>query len=105
MYQILGMEVRAGKFKAKDTGTEIAYNNLVLHVMGEDFGDSKDCFRCGSPVETLKVKNDEEHIKSTFGKVPTADEMKSYIGQYINVYYNKYGNLDKVEVIKTPSKS
>lgn len=103
MYQILGIEVRAGRFKAKDTGSDINYNNVVIHCMGEGFDGSSEVFRVGNPVETLKIKNDEEHLKQVFGKVPSGAEMSDYVGKYINVYYNKYGNLDKLEVVRGKS--
>lgn len=105
MYQILGIEVRSGEFTARDNGKQIAYNNIVIHCMGEGFDSSGDSFRTGNPVEVFKIKNDEEHLNAAFGKIPTPAEMSGYVGKYINVFYNKYGNLDKLEFIQNHAKS
>lgn len=104
--QIVGMEIKQGHFLSSDK-REIEYNNLVLHttsdvleIVREKNGMVKK-WGIGAKVETHKVKNEDEVLESVFGVKNISEEfLCSLIGKDINIYYNMYGKIEKIEVVK-----
>lgn len=104
--KIVGMEIKQGKFKSNDN-REIVYNNLVLHTTSDVLEIVKDengavkKWGIGAKVETHKVKNEEEVLKAVFGVSSITEQyLNSLIGKAVNIYYDMYGKVNKIEVVK-----
>ena len=104
--KLVGLEIKQGQFTSSDK-KEISYNNLVLHttsdvleIVKDDDGKIKK-WGIGAKVETHKVKNEEDVLKSVFGVTSVTEQfLNSLIGKAINIYYNMYGKIEKIEVVK-----
>lgn len=87
--KFIGAQVRAGTFTAKDTGREIAYNNLVLFTTSAvNCGDM-----CNDPA---KIANTSENIVKVFGRPITMDWLKSQLGKYCEIFYDKWKKVERV---------
>ena len=72
----------------------------VLEIVKDENGKTKK-WGIGAKVETHKVKNEEEVLKSVFGVSSITEQfLNSLIGKAINIYYNMYGKIEKIEVVK-----
>ena len=82
-------------------GRDIVYNNLKicyvedLSIIKDDSGNG--IGRCGKEV---KVKNDTEHLKFVFGCDVDDKFLNSLIGKKINIYYDMYRNVARIDVVK-----
>ena len=87
--KFIGAQVRAGHFTAKDTGKEIAYNNLVIFTTSE--------VNCGEMTEEpAKIANTVENIVKVFGRPITMEWLKSNLGKYCDIFYDKWKKVDRV---------
>lgn len=104
--KIVGMEIKQGQFTSSDK-REIVYNNLVLHTISDVLEIVRDKdgkvkkWGIGAKVETHKVKNEEEVLKSVFGEKNISEQfLGGLIGKDVNIYYNVYGKIEKIDVVK-----
>lgn len=87
--KFIGAQVRAGQFTSKDNGQLINYNNLVL------FGTSK--VNCGDMCnDPIKIANNGENLIKVFGRPISMDWLRSKLGQYMCVFYDKYKKVERV---------
>ena len=86
--KFIGAQIRAGQFTDK-AGKVIDYNNLVLSTVSQT--------ECGEVANDLiKIKNTAEKIVSVFGQPITMKWLRAHLGQYVDIFYDKYKNVDRV---------
>ena len=87
--KFIGAQVRAGQFTAKDTGKVIDYNNLVLFTTS--------AVNCGEMCnDPAKISNTVDNIVKVFGRPITMDWLKSQLGKYVDIFYDKWKKVDRV---------
>lgn len=87
MKEILGVSEKSGVYEGRD------YHNLYLHT-AEPFGSPE--YGYGQRVEFHKVKfsNASSLVEASKGT------LSNLIGRYVELNYNKYGNLTNVVIVK-----
>ncbi len=99
---LIGAEVKSGSFIDRNTGKEVDYNNLMLYFQGSESLDNpeSDTFAFGYPVQSYKVKNDKDTLKSVFKGFYKEDDggewLKNLSGLNFEVLENKYGGVQRV---------
>lgn len=101
---LIGAQVRAGKFTPKGTTEEIEFNNLVLFT-AQDFNpnDTAEHFGCRIVKDAYeaKIQNNPDNIQKVFGKQITMADLKKHLGKPVNVFLNRYKNVERVELLET----
>lgn len=87
--KFIGAQIRAGQFTDKATGKLVDYNNLVLSTVSST--------ECGEVAnEPVKIPNTSEKIVSVFGRPISMKWLRAHLGQYCDIFYDKYKKVDKV---------
>lgn len=105
---VIGCETKSGVFK-KD-GQEISYRNLYLYCTKEitsTYDDNGNITHWANGLigVTVKIKNTPETLKQVFGTDVTNEVISALIGQNINVYYDEYGKVEFINVVKANNKA
>ena len=88
IYQVIGVHPSQGEFRPSGSDSSIRYNNVNIFV-----ADLVSPCTVGHQTSKLKMKAEQ------FAKlVPTG--MNSLVGQNINVGYNQWGNIERIDIIK-----
>lgn len=103
-YKILGISTVEGDYQ----GTH--FHNLNLQVSYENDNPKKDCY--GIQTDTIKLKyavlNDvfdmglasQSQVESLKAK-----DFSHLIGETVNVYYNRFGGVEGVQILDTSDKN
>lgn len=84
MVKVVGVSEKNGVYEGRD------YHNVYLHTLSED----ENCF--GHIAEQIKIKF--ANVASVFGKAMSAADWQSLVGKTICPYYNRFGNVEKIDV-------
>ena len=98
-YQVTGFEVSVGEFTPSNSTNSIKFNNVNLYVTDLENPLPEGCgFKCSK----LKIKSDL-YIKLTDRYTGQLKGFGAYVnitGRVIDVYYNQYGQVSKIDVVK-----
>lgn len=104
LVKIVGVENKSGSFTSQSTGQVIDYNNLYLYAV-RSLSQASDGRLCvGETVESIKIKNDVNVIRSIFSKEMSAKDFIEMVGKEYNVFYDKNGKADMIYPIETAGK-
>lgn len=87
-FQVMGVSPSQGEFKPAGSDQSIRYNNVNIYVVDLD----SPC-TVGHQTSKLKIKSDQ------FNKL-VPEGMNSLYNCVIDVAYNQWGNIEKIQVIK-----
>ena len=101
---LIGAQVRAGRFVPKGKTEEVAFNNLVLFTAHEfNPNDTAEHFghRIIKDSYEAKIQNNPENIQRVFGRQITMSDLKKHLGKPVNVFLNRFNNVERVELLET----
>lgn len=87
-YQVMGISPSQGEFRPSGSDQTIRYNNVNIFVVDLD----SPC-TVGHQTNKLKLKAD------LFSKL-VPEGMNSLYQQVIEVFYNQWGTIDRIQVLK-----
>lgn len=88
LFQVMGVMPSQGEFRPTGSNDSIRYNNVNIFVV-----DLESKCDVGHQTSKLKLKADR------FAQlVPSG--MNSLLNQQINVSYNQWGNIERIDIIK-----
>lgn len=85
--KVVGVSERSGNYQGFD------YHNVYIHVNRED----NNAF--GVIAEQIKIKFAQ--VPNVFGKAMSAADWQALVGKDISVSYNRFGNCEAINIIKT----
>lgn len=98
-YQVFGQEYSAGVFTPDNAKEAINYSNVLLYVIALD-----DPISNGKGKRSLKIKiksNTFDSLTNSFkGKLPLIGQFIDLCDHVIDVSYNQYGSITKLDIIK-----
>lgn len=94
MLSVCGVQVKKGQYQGFD------YHNVLIHCINDNpTPDTANCQTKGQTTETIKVKF--ALVKEVFGKPMSSVDWDNLIGEQIRVFFNRFGNPDKIEIVKS----
>lgn len=97
--KLIGVARKSGVFRPKDKNEDMKYDNLMLYVLEriEEKSDPSDSFIGeGYYLQVIKLKMEtaQQHLSVP---VQYVADLNQYIGTEVEYYYNKFGNVDRVD--------
>lgn len=89
MIKVVGIQEKSGEYKGSP------YHNVMIQTV-DDGANYKDCL--GEYTDKVKVKFAK--VASVFGHSMSPTDWQELIGKRIRVFYDAFGNVEAVEVIK-----
>lgn len=86
--KVVGLIQKKGTFEGRD------YNNLMIHCTYIDRANSS---AVGELTTALKVK--VANIDAVFGRKMSDKDIDALIGKEIAAYYNRFGVVDRIEIL------
>lgn len=89
MLRLIGVVRKSGTYEGND------YDNVMLHCINDN--PSKPMI-CGDACEIIKVK--ARMVREVFGGLISTDhDWSELIGSSLDVFYDRYGNAQKVTIL------
>ena len=102
--KIIGVECKSGSFTSTQNGQQIDYNNIYLYGVRTLTVPADGRLCSGEIPETIKIKNDNNVVRSVFNQDMSANDFLDMVGKEYNVYYDKNGKADMIFPVPSAGK-